>query len=295
MSIALSPNDLIKTKDYLICIDSDGCVFDTMEVKHKECFIPNIINYWHLEAISKYARAAAEFVNLYSKDRGCNRFPALVKTFDLLDDWADVQKRGYKTPDISSLRKWTETETKLGNPALIKYCEANPDDEIMQQTLVWSKAVNETIEEVVRFVPPFPYVIEVLKKFSEKADIIIVSGTPTDALAREWALHSIDKYVSVIAGQEAGSKKECIAAAVAKGYTIEKVIMIGDAPGDYNAAKGNSVKFYPINPGAEDASWERLNNETVSMFFDGKFDAAYQQKVLDEFDKYLPTIPSWKL
>ena len=24
--------------DRLVCIDSDGCVFDTMELKHKECF-----------------------------------------------------------------------------------------------------------------------------------------------------------------------------------------------------------------------------------------------------------------
>mgnify|MGYP001014095918 FL=1 len=29
--------------EFLIAIDSDGCAFDTMEIKHKECFIPNII------------------------------------------------------------------------------------------------------------------------------------------------------------------------------------------------------------------------------------------------------------
>jgi hypothetical protein len=37
-----------------------------MEIKVKECVIPNLIKYWKLQAISKYARAAAEFVNLYS-------------------------------------------------------------------------------------------------------------------------------------------------------------------------------------------------------------------------------------
>jgi hypothetical protein len=54
---------------YFIGIDSDGCAFDTMEIKHKECFIPNIIKHWNLQAVSKYAREAAEFVNLYSKWR----------------------------------------------------------------------------------------------------------------------------------------------------------------------------------------------------------------------------------
>jgi len=29
--------------DFFIGIDSDGCAFDTMELKHKECFTPNII------------------------------------------------------------------------------------------------------------------------------------------------------------------------------------------------------------------------------------------------------------
>jgi hypothetical protein len=26
--------------EFLVGIDSDGCVFDSMELKHKECFIP---------------------------------------------------------------------------------------------------------------------------------------------------------------------------------------------------------------------------------------------------------------
>jgi len=43
----------------IIAIDSDGCTFDSMEIKHKECFIPQIINYWDLQPVSKYARAAS--------------------------------------------------------------------------------------------------------------------------------------------------------------------------------------------------------------------------------------------
>ena len=61
--------------DFLVGIDSDGCVFDSMELKHKECFIPAFINHYDLQGVSKYAREAAEFVNLYSKSRGANRFP----------------------------------------------------------------------------------------------------------------------------------------------------------------------------------------------------------------------------
>ncbi|MGZ3319054.1 MAG: hypothetical protein ACXU95_17405, partial [Isosphaeraceae bacterium] len=45
-----------KCNEFFVGIDSDGCAFDTMEVKHKECFIPNIIRYYNLAAVSKYAR-----------------------------------------------------------------------------------------------------------------------------------------------------------------------------------------------------------------------------------------------
>ena len=86
MADAAQPlHDFKKTHDFLVCIDSDGCAFDTMEIKHKECFCPNIIKHWGLAAVSKYAREAAEFVNLYSKFRGVNRWPALIKVFELLD------------------------------------------------------------------------------------------------------------------------------------------------------------------------------------------------------------------
>ncbi len=44
-------------KEFFIGIDSDGCVFDTMEVKHKEFFCPNTVKYFGLFAISKLSVA----------------------------------------------------------------------------------------------------------------------------------------------------------------------------------------------------------------------------------------------
>ena len=29
-----------KQKDFLICVDSDGCAMDTMDIKHFRCFGP---------------------------------------------------------------------------------------------------------------------------------------------------------------------------------------------------------------------------------------------------------------
>ena len=69
--------------------------------------------------------------------------------------------------------------------------------------------------------------------------------------------------------------------------------MIGDAPGDFNAARANSALFFPINPGAEEASWKRLFDEGIERFFGGTFAGTYQQELLDEFERYLPENPPW--
>src|SRR5579863_8763947 len=91
---------------FFIGIDSDGCVFDTMEVKHKECFAPMLVKHFHFQAASKYARETWEFVNLYSKSRGCNRFQALMLTFNLLRDRPEVKARGVAVPDSAVIAEW---------------------------------------------------------------------------------------------------------------------------------------------------------------------------------------------
>lgn len=286
--------DLKREKGFLIGIDSDGCAFDTMEIKHKECFIPNIIKFWELQAISKYARETAEFVNLYSKWRGLNRFPALVKVFDLLAEREEVTKRGFQLPDISALRNWIETETKLGNPALEKKVKGTGDP-ILKTTLEWTIAVNETIADLVHGVSPYPYVRESLAKVQDQAQVIVVSQTPNEALEREWAEHDLVKYLKVIAGQEMGTKGECLGYAKAAGkYQDDQVLMIGDAPGDLKAAKVNQALFYPINPGDEDRSWQRFHDEAFAKFINGQYKGGYEAKLIAEFETYLPSTPPWR-
>ena len=284
---------LEKRNDFFIGVDSDGCAFDSMEIKHKECFIPNIVNSWNLQPVSRFVRQAAEFVNLYSQHRGCNRFIALELVFDLLGDWDEPVSRGYKIPEIDSLRRWIKDETRLANPVLEEKV-AETKDPILKRALDWSQAVNETIEKIVRNVPPFPYVRQSLEKISQNADIIVVSATPIEALNREWEEHSLAKFTRMICGQEMGSKKEHLQYGACGKYDAEKILMIGDAPGDMRAAKENGVCFYPINPGAESVSWQRFYEEAADKFLTGKYAGEYEDKVIHEFMDYLPSTPPWK-
>lgn len=282
-----------KKHEFLVAIDSDGCAFDTMEIKHKECFIPNIINYWNLQAVSKYARAAAEFVNLYSKWRGINRFPGLIMVFDLLKEWPEVQARPVTIPDAQPLRDWIARETRLGNPALKAEVERTGDP-ILRQALGWSEAVNADIARMVHDVPPFAFVRESLEKLQNVADAMVCSATPIEALRREWEEHDLARYVRVIAGQEIGSKKEQIAMAINGRYESQRVLMIGDALSDLKAARGNSARFFPINPGHEEQSWQNFHKHYLAEFVNDKYDDQNETRLIAEFENYLPVVPPWK-
>jgi phosphoglycolate phosphatase-like HAD superfamily hydrolase len=276
--------------EFLVGIDSDGCVFDSMELKHKECFVPNFVNHYELQGVSKYAREAAEFVNLYSKSRGINRFPALVEQLDWLRRRPEAKARGVSVARPHGLIDWIGRETKLGNPTLEK-AVAETGNADLKQALAWSVAVNKSIAEMVRGVPPFPFVRKCLERLCGQADMLVCSQTPNAALEAEWKEHSIDRFVLAICGQEVGSKKELLAAA--KHYPLNHTLMIGDAPGDYNAAKANNCLFFPINPGQEEASWKRLFDEGIPKFFDGTFAGGFQKSLLVEFDRFLPERPPW--
>ena len=287
--------DLKPTTGFFIGIDSDGCAFDSMEIKHKECFIPNIINYWSLQAVSKYAREAAEFVNLYSKWRGTNRWPALVKAVDLLADWDEPLARGVKLPDFPNVRAFVAQEQfPHSNEGLKLYMDANPGKTDLEIAWKWTHAVNDTIADMVHGVPPFPSLRKSLEKMQGKADMIVVSATPVPALTREWKEHNIDQFVRVIAGQEMGKKAQHLQMAAKGKYQDDHILMIGDAPGDMRAAKANNALFYPINPGNEEASWQRFYEEAADKFLNEEYAGEYEAKVIAEFESYLPEVPPWK-
>ncbi|RPI01913.1 MAG: HAD family hydrolase [Calditrichaeota bacterium] len=278
----------------MIAIDSDGCAFDTMEIKHKECFIPNFIKYFDLQPVAKFAREAAEFTNLYSKWRGANRFIAYVLALDLLKERPEVQARNATIHELYGVREWMKRESKLGNPTLKAEVEKTGDADL-KRALDWSLAVNESVAQIVYHIPPFPLVRASLQRLSKWADIIVVSATPHEALAREWDEHDIAKYVRFIGGQEIGSKKEMLEMALAGGkYDKQHALMIGDAPGDLKAAHANGIHFFPINPNHEDASWEVLFHEAAEKFHCGDYAGDYELTLIAEFEKLLPEIPPWK-
>jgi len=279
-------------KRFLVCIDSDGCVFDTMEVKHKECFCPAYINYFGLQPVSKYARDAWDFANLYSCYRGIHRILSLLKALEVLGERKEVKERGFVPPAMRELREYVDAKNPLSNAGLEAYLNEHPESEEIKRTLEWSINVNDRVAELVHGVPPFPHVRECLEKLSEYADIVIVSATQQLALEREWSENGLLPLIYAVKGQESGSKKEIIASLKGE-YEEGHVLMIGDAPGDLAAAHANGALFYPICPDKEAESWASFG-ECMEAFINGNYAGKLEDKNIAYFETLLPSEPFWK-
>jgi phosphoglycolate phosphatase-like HAD superfamily hydrolase len=279
--------------EFFVGVDSDGCAFDTMEVKHKDCFCPMFVKHYGLAAVAKYAREAWDFVNLYSKTRGCNRFHAVLQALDLLRDREEVKARGVAISEAGGLCDWVRRESKLGNPALEAEARRTGDPDLAT-ALAWSQDVNRQVAEIVKRVPPFPLVRESLARLEPQADIVCVSATPGEALEREWVEHDLARYAAIIAGQEMGTKQDHLRLAAGGKYPAGHVLMVGDAPGDMAAAKAVGALYCPINPGGEEASWRRFFAESADRFLAGAYAGEYEAGLVAEFDRRLPELPPWK-
>ena len=290
--------DFKPKKKFFIGIDSDGCAFDTMGIKQRECFCPWMIGCFGLQPVAQAARECKEFADLFSKTRGANRHKTLKRILtELLPTHPMVKARNFQVPQFPHYVEWVDApDSLLSNDGLKQAiaAAANPNARRqLENALEWSQCVNSAIKDIVKDMPPFPFVRETLAKITQSADVVVVSATPCEALTREWQEHDIAKYARVIAGQEMGKKKEHLALAAVGKYEPNNTLMIGDAPGDMKAAKANRCLFYPVNPGSEPKSWQRFHDEAFDKFIAGRYAGDYEQALIDEFEQLLPESPPW--
>ena len=280
-------------KDFFVGIDSDGCVFDAMEIKHKECFIPNTVNAWRLQTVSRYAREVHEFVNLYSKWRGLNRWKNIVRTMDMLRDHPEVKRRGFEVMQLDGIRGFVESGNKLSDAGLFAYMKDHHEPDL-QIGVQWSSDVNAAIERIVHGLMPFTPVKPSFLALAQEADLACVSATRNVDLAREWTYAGILDDVDLLCGQEVGSKEHILKLTASGKYPENHMLMMGDAPGDMAAAHAAGALFFPINPGHETDSWERFYQEGYKKFLDGTYAGAYEAELIREFESLLPDIPPWQ-
>jgi phosphoglycolate phosphatase-like HAD superfamily hydrolase len=283
---------------FFVGIDSDGCAFDSMGIKQRECFCPWMIAHFNLQPVAEAARQCKEFADLFSKTRGANRHVTIARILsELLPSHPQVLERRFTVPPFKYYVQWAnDPQSQLTDAGLKKAIDSAKNADArkdFETALAWSRAVNHAVKDIVRDVPPFPFVKQSLEKARKQADLLVVSATPAEALQREWQEHGLDQYVTIIAGQEMGSKSEHLEFASKGKYEPNHVLMMGDAIGDLKAARKNNCLFYPIIPGDEVNSWKRFFDEAFDKFVSGTYAGGYEAGLIARFDSSLPELPQW--
>ena len=270
-------DDFQKRRDYLICVDSDGCAMDTMDIKHIRCFGPCMVEEWELSEWEAPILERWNVINLYSMTRGINRFKGLAMALKEINDTY------CKIEDVDVLDRWVVESAELSNPALERAIAEN-DSVILKKALSWSKKVNESINALSDDEKlPFDGVLEGLSYAHQYCDIAIVSSANRQAVEEEWEMYHLSEHVDIILAQDVGSKAYCIQELLKKGYDKGNVLMVGDAPGDLDAAKKNDVSFYPILVKHEKESWREFVDIVLGRLVADAYQGDYEKVKINQF------------
>ena len=249
-------DSFVKKHDYLVCVDSDGCVMDTMNCKHFRCFGPCMVTEWGLEEWNEEILDRWNVINLFSMTRGINRFKGLAMAL------GEINEKYKSITGIEALQHWAETAPALSNDGVAKACAEAVDLDaklVFEKALNWSKSVNAAIVELDEALKvPYAGAKEGLAAAHQFADVAMVSSANRDAVEEEWGKFGLLEHTDIVLAQDVGSKAACIQEMMKFGYDPAKVVMIGDAPGDCDAAEKNGVHYYPILVNKEKASWDEV-------------------------------------
>ena len=266
----------VREHDFLICVDSDGCVMDTMNCKHFHCFGPSLTLEWGLEEWEDAILRRWTDINLLQMTRGIRRFKALALLLD------EVNAKYIRIPGVERLKAWAETSQTLTHEELAEAIEAETDPEgklCLQKALNWSLTVNDEITKLPDALrKPFGGVRAALAAAARYADIAVISGANSVSVQGEWERHGLLPYANCILTPDSSGVESCVAAMIAQGYQRENILMVGDAPADMTAAKKMGIHFYPIMADWEEESWEAFTDEALPRFVLHQSDAYEEER-----------------
>ena len=266
----------VREHEFLICVDSDGCVMDTMNCKHFHCFGPSLTLEWGLEEWEDAILRRWNDINLLQMTRGIRRFKALAMLLD------EVNAKYTRIPGVETLKAWTESSQALSHEALADAIEEETDPEgklCLEKALNWSMTVNDEITKLPDALrKPFGGVRAALAAAARYADIAVISGANSESVRGEWERHGLLPYANTILTPDSSGVESCVKTMIAQGYEPENILMVGDAPVDMAASKKMGIHFYPIMADWEEESWEAFTDEALPRFVLRQYDAYEEER-----------------
>lgn len=264
-------------KNYAFCVDSDGCVMDTMTPKHRFCFGPEAIKMWNLLPWEKEAEKRWEEINLWQKTRGINRFQGIYRFL------YEFRGKISEADELPRLEHWLQTTGEYSERALAEEVKKT-GSKLLQQVLDWSDKVNESINQITKEkTRVFTGAKDIISRICKETDIYIISSANREAVCREWEEASVLNYVTECMTQEKGTKCECLKKVCALGYESSHVLMVGDALGDKESADVAGIPFFPILAGKEEESWQEGRKSAFPAWLNGNYTKEMRQKYERQF------------
>lgn len=285
---------MTRSYETFIALDSDGCIVDTMAAKQHQFLQPLMIEHLGLnEAQADVYRACADYVNLYSVTRGISRYKAILLNLEAYNAHPTTCAQGWPSFPLEDLRAFVNSGLPLGNPGAEAFLNEHPS-EFLTCILQWSQHVNEAIVSSGATFPAYEGARRALMQMHGRSHNGIVSQSPEAVLREDWGRQGLLPYVEQIAGQEKGLKVTQLTL-LTEGIDRQHVMMIGDAPGDLEAAREFGCRFFPILPGEEEASWEDFNTNVYEAFLRHQYTVEEERKRIEAFEHRLPSQPPWEI
>ncbi len=273
-------------------LDSDGCIVDTMASKQHQFLQPLFIKSFGLEPLAEVYHQCADFVNLYSTTRGITRFRAIYLNLHYFNRHPQTLAAGFPPVPTDDLKVFLDSELPPSGDALEQWLTGHPS-EMLTTLLQWHHDVNNAILASEATFPAYQGAIEALRKMKGKSETGIVSQSPERVLKQDWDAHGLLAYVDHVAGQEVGNKVTQLSTLTDGHFEKSRVLMIGDAMGDLQAARDFGCRFYPIIPGQEETSWNAFNTTYYDTFLTGHYTEEVEATLIADFSAALPEEPAW--
>ncbi len=278
--------------DTFVGLDSDGCIVDTMASKQHQFLQPLLVKAFHLEPLAEVYYQCADFVNLYSATRGITRFRAICLNLQYFNRHPRTLAAGFPPVPTADLEAFLASGLPPSGDALEQWLAQHPS-EMLSTLLKWHHEVNDTILKSGAIFPAYQGACEALRKMKGRSETGIVSQSPERVLKQDWGTHGLLDYVDHVAGQELGDKVTQLSTLTGGRFEKSRVMMIGDASGDLNAARDFGCRFYPIVPGKEEESWQAFNERYYEDFLAGRYTAEVEAQLIADFTAALPEKPEW--
>ena len=257
---------------FLLGVDSDGTAFDSVNPKHLEAFIPAALEIWSMdgEVSEKFIEIYKE-INLFSDLRGTNRFPALLETFERLEQCFPEDP---ELPDLQPLRDFVAGASRYSTSSLQEWMTKHPSSEL-SRVLAWSIRSNVLIARACEGLMPYDGVKDALKAAGKSAAVAVISAASREELEKDWVFGGLMRHVDILMGQEDGPKAEQLKKAMTLSGATQ-ALMVGDANQDLVAAREADIRFYPIIPGKEAECWRQFREDVLPMFLEGNYGPAQE-------------------